>query len=182
MVALAQLSHRLPADMGCLVAIFAISSLIDDQNSLGRGSSCWVLAQHVEPTCLYVPLIPIRFREKPLQRLRSWERSSNYGFGVHHSCQRLVPFARQQQTLHISPKSIALIARAKESINVFHLFLSGCWGSCSFDSFGHLLLCLLCPHSPFLFPRQQTTVTRAPFASKHAPLAWSSLSPMLFFF
>src|SRR5258708_38050820 len=91
---LAQLSQILFAYMSRLVAIFAISSLIDDQNSLGRRRGCRVFAQQLEPTCLHFALIPVRFREEPLQRLRSWQLGSDYWFGVHQSCQRLVPFAR----------------------------------------------------------------------------------------
>src|SRR5712692_675466 len=94
-VDLAQLSQILPADMSRLVAIFAISSLIDDQNPLGRRRGCRVFAQQLEPTFLYLALIPVCFREEPLQRLRSWQLGSDYWFGVHQSCQRLVPFARQ---------------------------------------------------------------------------------------
>src|SRR6266700_4735021 len=48
--------------------------------------------------------------------------------------------------------SIALIALAKQSIKVFHILFQGCWGSCYFDAFCHLLLCLLCPHSTLFFP------------------------------
>src|SRR6266571_754661 len=76
-VNLAQLSQILPADMSRLVAIFAIPSLIDDQNSLGRGRGRRVLAQQLESAFLYLALIPIRFREKPLQRLRSWQLGSD---------------------------------------------------------------------------------------------------------
>src|SRR2546421_285805 len=80
-VDLAQLAQILPADMSRLVAIFAIPSLIDDQNSLGRGRGPRVLAQQLESAFLYLVLIPIRFREKPLQRLRSWQLGSYHRFG-----------------------------------------------------------------------------------------------------
>ena len=41
---------------------------------------------------------------------------------------------------------------AKQGIKVLDILFQRRWRSCDFDSFGHLLLCLLCPQSITLFP------------------------------
>jgi hypothetical protein len=143
------------------VTICAISGLLNDQNALRCGRSWWALAQELEPAFVHPALIPVRFREAPLERVRSWQLGSFHRFGVHQSGERLLPFARQEQILQRPSTSLTLIALPKESINVFHILFSGCWSSSSFDSCAHPLLCLLCPHSPFLFPHQHTTSNRS---------------------
>src|SRR5260370_13761753 len=143
--------------MSRLVTILAISRLINHQDSLRCGSRRWVLAQQFEPLRLYLPLIPIRLREKPLQRLGSRQLCSYHRLGVDQSGERLVSFAWQKETLHIASKSFTLITLAKQGIKLSHILFQWCWGSCYFDAFCHLLLCLLCPHATTLSPCQQTT-------------------------
>src|SRR5207302_5743778 len=100
--------------------------------------------------------IPIRLREKPLQRLGSRQLCSHHRLGVDQSGERLVSFAWQKETLHIASKSFTLITLAKQGIKLSHILFQWCWGACYFDAFCHLLLWLLCPHATTLSPWQQT--------------------------
>ena len=158
-VDLAQIPQILTRHMSRLVTILAISRLINHQDSLSCGSRRGVLAQQFEPLRLDLALIPIRLREKPLQRLGSRHLCSYHRLGVDQSGERLVSFAWQKETLHIASKSFTLITLAKQGIKLSHILFQWCWGSCYFDAFCHLLLCLLCPHATTFSPGQQTTAS-----------------------
>jgi hypothetical protein len=78
----AQIPQVLTPHMSRLVTIEAHPRLIDDQHSACVGSCGSILAQQREPLGLYLALIPVRLREKPLQPLGSWELGSHDWLGI----------------------------------------------------------------------------------------------------
>ncbi len=69
-VDLAQIAQVLSAHMSHMRSRFAISMLIDDKHSMACRSRQRIFEQHVEALSLDFPLIPVRFAEQPLQKLR----------------------------------------------------------------------------------------------------------------
>jgi hypothetical protein len=69
---------------------FAVSMLIDDKHSMGSWGRQWIFKQHPEPLFLNVPLIPVGFGKKPLQKLRLPMLCSYHWLGIGQSRQGLV--------------------------------------------------------------------------------------------
>src|SRR5215218_3210870 len=129
-----------------MLAPFAISVLIYDQDALlARSSSARALfEQQFEAALVYLPRVPPRLREEPLQALRFPSLGSDHGLGVGQGGEGLVAFGRQQEPLKIASETFTLGASVKEIVKaccvLFQRTGSGLYGQSS----GHGGISSLC--------------------------------------
>src|SRR5215211_1249674 len=94
----------------------ALTMLVYDQNALLARSTRALLEHELQPTRVDLHRVPPRFRKELLQALRFLTLRSHNRLGVGQGSERLVALGRQQQTLQVTPESVALGAGAEKIV------------------------------------------------------------------